>query len=307
MEDVLVIMGANQHLVGARGQSFTQDSERDAEKTTYRNTSESISVGETIVRPAFSSLRLFALGTPKESIRSCGSGFFAFTRPHSTLSPGFHVATAKTLTGKNNMNLSTAFALTAFIALSKVMGVTTSSTYGTIDSGKRSGYPEHYEDCIEPLVEVFKQSTYRTEFTGGSLTTVRGWPSTGGFYILSCDGVELEFLGLDRFEPTPRSQDAAEEDVFCARMRRLGPRWYPDLEEEALEDFDEYRTKYVKAFGWPADGGVWALKMCEMDAYFKGMSRIRNAFSMDERCRQIEKLGGVFYSDPAKCPDLDLA
>jgi len=206
------------------------------------------------------------------------------------------------------MNLSTAFALTAFIAFSKVMGVTTSSsTYGTMDSGKL--YPQDYEDCTGPMVEVFEKSTYRTEFTAGSLTTVRGWPSTGGFYILSCDGVELEFLGLDRFEPTPRSQDPAEEDAFCAKMRRLGPRWYRDLEAEAAESLGgEYRTDHVvKAFGWPADGGVWALKMPEMDSYMKGMSSIRNAFSMDERCRQIEKLGGVFYSDPAKCPDLNLA
>jgi hypothetical protein len=206
------------------------------------------------------------------------------------------------------MNLSTAFALTAFVALSKVMGVTTSSsTYGTMDSGEL--YPQDYEDCTGPMVEVFEKSTYRTEFTAGSLTIVRGWPSTGGFYILSCDGVELEFLGLDRFEPTPRSQDPAEEDAFCAKMRRLGPRWYRDLEAEADESLGGgYRTdRVVKAFGWPADGGVWALKMPKMDSYFKGMSRIRNAFSMDERCRQIEKLGGVFYSNPAKCPDLNLA
>lgn len=208
------------------------------------------------------------------------------------------------------MNLSTAFALTAFFALSKVMGVTTSSsTYGTMNSGEL--YPQDYEESSGPMEEVFEKAMYRTEFTGGSLTTVRGWPSTGGFYILKCDGVELEFLGLDRFEPTPRSRDPAEEDAFCAKMRRLGPRWYRDLGAEAAESLGGgERTDYmhvVKAFGWPADGGVWALKMPEMDAYMKGKSRIRNAFSMDERCRQIEKLGGVFYSDPAKCPDLDLA
>lgn len=206
------------------------------------------------------------------------------------------------------MNFSAAFALTAFVALSKVMGVTTSSSaYGTMDSGEL--YPQDYEDCTGPMVEVYEKSTYRTEFTAGSLTFVRGWPSTGGFYILSCDGVELEFLGLDRFEPTLRSQDPAEEDAFCAKMRRLGPRWYRDLEAEAAESLGgEYRTDHVvKAFGWPADGGVWALKMLEFDSYMKGISRIRNAFSMDERCRQIEKLGGVFYSDPAKCPELNLA
>lgn len=170
-------------------------------------------------------------------------------------------------------------------------------------------YDPEYEDCTGPMVEVFEKSTKRTEFTSGSLTIVRGWPSTGGFYVLGCDGVQLEFLGLDRFEPTPRSQNPAEEDAFCANMRKFGAKWYRDLEAEAADSLgEEYRYDHeVKAFGWPVDGGVWALKMPYMDSYMKGMGRIRNAFSMEERCRQIEKLGGVFYSDPAKCPDLKLA
>ncbi len=32
-----------------------------------------------------------------------------------------------------------------------------------------------------------------------------------------------------------------------------------------------------------------------------------NAYSMEERCIWIEKLGGTFYADPKDCPDLDLA
>lgn len=202
------------------------------------------------------------------------------------------------------MNLSKAFALAAFVALSKLMGVTTSSsTYGTMDPDEL--YYQDYEECQGPL----EKSTNRTEFTASSLTIVRGWPSTGGFYTLSCDGVELEFLGLDRFEPTPRSQNPAEEDAFCANMRKLGADWYRDQEAEVADSLGgQYRTNYVvKAFGWPADGAVWALKMPYMESYMKGIGRIRNAFSMEERCRQIEKLGGVFYSDPAECPDLKLA
>lgn len=188
------------------------------------------------------------------------------------------------------------------------MGVTTSSsTHGTMDPDAL--YYQDREECQGPMVWHLEKKMNRTEFTAGSLTVVRGWPSTGGFYTLSCDGVELEFLGLDRFEPTPRSQNPAEEDAFCANMRKLGAHWWPDQDAEAFDSLEgEYRTnRVVKAFGWPADGGVWALKMPEMDSYMKGMSRIRNAFSMEERCRQIEKLGGVFYSDPAKCPDLKLA
>ena len=170
-------------------------------------------------------------------------------------------------------------------------------------------YYEGYEEVQGPMVELLEKSTNRTEFTAGSLTIVRGWPSTGGFYILSCDGVELEFLGLNRFEPTQRSQDPAEEDAFCAKMRRLGADWHRSQEAQVADSLaGEYQTNHVvKAFGWPADGGVWALKMPYMDSEMKGIGRIRNAFSMEERCRQIEKLGGVFYNDPAQCPDLELA
>lgn len=167
---------------------------------------------------------------------------------------------------------------------------------------------ENSEEVGGPRVELLEKSRNRTEFTAGSLTMVRGWPSTGGFYTLSCDGVELEFLGLDRFEPTPRSQDPGEEDAFCANMRKLGAGWHRDEEAQAAGSLKgEYQYNHVvKAFGWPANGGVWALKMPYMDSEMMGMGRIRNAFSMEERCRQIKKLGGIFYNDPAECPDLNL-
>ena len=32
-----------------------------------------------------------------------------------------------------------------------------------------------------------------------------------------------------------------------------------------------------------------------------------NAYSMEERCKVIELLGGTFYADPKDCLDLDLA
>lgn len=66
------------------------------------------------------------------------------------------------------------------------------------------------------------------------------------------------------------------------------------------------RANWVKFYGWPADGVVLVLKMASMDAWEKGLGRIHNAFTMEERCREIEKLGGVFYANPKDCPDLDL-
>ncbi|KAI6322679.1 hypothetical protein MCOR14_001859 [Pyricularia oryzae] len=44
----------------------------------------------------------------------------------------------------------------------------------------------------------------------------------GDVYTIACDRVRLEFIGLDRFTPTPCSQGPAEEDAFCDKRRMLG-------------------------------------------------------------------------------------
>ena len=51
--------------------------------------------------------------------------------------------------------------------------------------------------------------------------TVYGWPSKGDVYTLhDCLGVELEFLGYDRFNPPKsRAGSQAEEDVHCDRSQ----------------------------------------------------------------------------------------
>jgi hypothetical protein len=55
--------------------------------------------------------------------------------------------------------------------------------------------------------------------------------------------------------------------------------------------------------GWSESGGVWVPKVNESAAMAKGVGRIGNAFTMEERCSVIEKLGGKFYSDPKDCED----
>ncbi|KAI4246903.1 MAG: hypothetical protein LQ352_006270 [Teloschistes flavicans] len=151
-------------------------------------------------------------------------------------------------------------------------------------------------------------SNVRTQFGGGS-TIVRGFPSAGGIYLLqNADPVELEFLSLDRFHETSRSNDAVEEDAFCQRMRAMGARWF-DSEEEADEGPPlEYRNgKRVGRtqlwLGWSANGGVWVLEIDEYEGARKGIGgRIRNAKNMEERCKFIEMLGGAFFSDRKHCP-----
>ena len=65
--------------------------------------------------------------------------------------------------------------------------------------------------------EPDRSSCVRYSHVAGS--TVYGWPSKGGVYTLhDCLGVEMEFLGFDRFNPpTSRSGSQAEEDAHCDR------------------------------------------------------------------------------------------
>jgi len=141
---------------------------------------------------------------------------------------------------------------------------------------------------------------FRTDFGAGPGTLVRERPSKGGLYGLqACDGVELDFLHLDRFKATPRSQDAAEEDAHVANMRKLGASWW-----QGGEGFVQDAIGYPRAdtqillTGWPSQGGAWVLKMTWLDAADRGVGMIRNALNMEEWCRSIEQLGGTFYPDP---------
>lgn len=75
-------------------------------------------------------------------------------------------------------------------------------------------------DCLseeEPLDQ------FRVEFLRGPGVQVTGWPAKGGVYILErCLGVELDFLGLDRFHNTPRPSGpdaAAEEEAHCNKSK----------------------------------------------------------------------------------------
>ena len=73
-----------------------------------------------------------------------------------------------------NLSIRTAFALAAYIALSKLIGVTASlSTYGTMDPDELY-YEDYYDEVQGPMVELLEKSTNRTEFWAGFLTIVRG-------------------------------------------------------------------------------------------------------------------------------------
>ncbi|KAM0233775.1 hypothetical protein ACHAP5_010298 [Fusarium lateritium] len=145
----------------------------------------------------------------------------------------------------------------------------------------------------------------RSHFCGRTGGLVKGWPAKGGYYTLLCSVAELEFLNLDRFKPTNRSEDTQEEEAHCARMRQLGARWYRDPYEQVDDETSgiEILRLYI---GWPADGGVWAIQATSSQSNLKGLGRINNAFTMEERWQAIKEHGGIFYVEPKDCPYLDL-
>ncbi|KAK6432574.1 hypothetical protein LTR95_011252 [Oleoguttula sp. CCFEE 5521] len=146
----------------------------------------------------------------------------------------------------------------------------------------------------EPLRNI------RTEF-GPTGTIVYGWPSTGGVWVHEyCSAIELDFLGLPRFETCATDRYSDKEDHFCDRLQRIGATFY-----KTEHNFNTRMSKYwqpgVKPefwYGWPrgsTEGGVWALWTRKSEGIELGTSRIKNALSMEERCTAIEALGGKFY------------
>ena len=64
-------------------------------------------------------------------------------------------------------------------------------------------------------------------------------------------------------------------------------------------------TRFISTV-WSDEGGVWVLTATNNVDGGKGAGMFFNAYTREERCTWIEKLGGIFYADPKDCPDLDL-
>ncbi|KAK5158432.1 hypothetical protein LTS14_003451 [Recurvomyces mirabilis] len=161
-----------------------------------------------------------------------------------------------------------------------------------------------FESKIHPL---FPTPAVRTQF-GALGTLVHGSPSTGGIWLhKDCYGVELDFLNVSRFEPaaTERVSDPVTEDEFCQRLEWMGGIFFASERayiDQVLENLDRSSDTWFEAarwwYAWPGvvpEGGVWALQVRADGRWEIGISRIRNAFTMEERCRAIEMSGGKFY------------
>ncbi|KAI1056547.1 hypothetical protein LB507_001423 [Fusarium sp. FIESC RH6] len=128
------------------------------------------------------------------------------------------------------------------------------------------------------FLDVFPRCRFGVE-TGG---TVTGWPAKGGYYILRCSVAELEYLGLDRFQPVNKSDNPQKEELWCTKIRNLGAKWYGDPYEHMEAKTRGVETPHL-SLGWPSDGGAWALQTTKVEGIRKGLGRINNVFTMEER------------------------
>ncbi|KAL6922249.1 hypothetical protein FSHL1_006213 [Fusarium sambucinum] len=145
----------------------------------------------------------------------------------------------------------------------------------------------------------------RSDFVDTHGAIANGWPAKGGYYSLKCSLAELDFLGLDRYNPTNRSENIEEEEAWCARLRQLRAKYYRSI-CDAFPNGNYGEEKPRVYVGWPVDGGVWALQATRFNATVRGLGRIDNAFTMEERWQKIKEYGGTFYGEPKDCPYLDL-
>ena len=146
--------------------------------------------------------------------------------------------------------------------------------------------------------------------SGGRITC---WPSTGGIWSKDCSAAELEWLGLPRFDSVdkPSQYNGTDEDLLCNKIRMLGGakfwkipftddsyyHWAHEIVCNKLEDCHTPDVVEQWVAGIDEDnGGIWLLETdngdVDLELRFGGLG---NSFSMKERCRVIEKAGGVFH------------
>ncbi|KAJ5890738.1 uncharacterized protein N7473_006966 [Penicillium subrubescens] len=140
------------------------------------------------------------------------------------------------------------------------------------------------------------------------------YPSSGGIWLADLGPVELQYLGINRFDSTERSLNKAEEDHFCHELRKFGGAWYNPKSPDDLwvggecSELDEFEPVFSieRRVAFPEKGGVWVLGRDEKTVRFPlGMAGVQNSLTMEERSMALEKLGADYCDDVAECPLLD--
>jgi hypothetical protein len=163
---------------------------------------------------------------------------------------------------------------------------------------------------------------------------IHGHPSTGGILIRhAAQIVDLVYLSLPRLTPSKRSPNAAEEDVFCLLLQRLGASWWQD-EASFLRAFhgkdaydedrylphqrpasmineaaNEKRARRNLIVGWPADGvGVWISRRQHVRHWYAmpgSSQRLKFALDMEERITVMQESGAEFIEDVETVKELN--
>jgi hypothetical protein len=171
---------------------------------------------------------------------------------------------------------------------------------------------ERYEGVFAPDVDIpfEEEPTERVELISlADWNRVMCWPSIGGIIVnWHVTSVELDFLNLSRFEASPRSSNADKEDAFCRLLRRTGGKWWSDYWDFMQAVDAKMRPMSAKEreallLGWPEDGGVLVMRESDWYEFGKepGSWRLRNAHTMEERCKAMEMSGAVYYANPEDC------
>ncbi|TKX24282.1 hypothetical protein C1H76_3384 [Elsinoe australis] len=162
--------------------------------------------------------------------------------------------------------------------------------------------PPWYEEAsdIDRTDSYYSQpeSTYRSELSD-TAAIVRFWPSTGGLLLREhATGIEVDFLGLDRFDnvPRPSPYNATLEDDFCERLERLGATHCED-ESDYFGSMMHRTRRYRALLAWPENdtGGTWALVLSAKE--WRRTACVHNARTMEERGEMIRRLGGRYFGD----------
>jgi hypothetical protein len=90
-------------------------------------------------------------------------------------------------------------------------------------------------------------------------------------------------------------------------VSQLGATWWRSEKASNLTqlEYPKLTDSFIRV-GWPAGGGLWVLKTTLGGAGDKGVAMIPTTYSIEERCRVIEQVGGVFYADPISRSTLTL-
>lgn len=148
------------------------------------------------------------------------------------------------------------------------------------------------------------------------------WPSSGGVWIKQADIVDMEFLGLDRFQDTPRQFNQTAEDVFCTKLKMSGADWWElppafdgkrghlGSEKFACETLETCFTPDVKnpfLLAWPETSTTTCYISTTQAEEVGGelLGGYRNAMDMEERCDVIMSLGGKMCYCKAQCPEIE--